>query len=235
MKAFLLAAGLGTRLRPLTDTVPKCMVPINGAPLLDYWFRLFARHGVDEVLINTHHLPQPVEDYVALHNQMGKLPHVVTVYEPQLLGSGGTVRANKSFVDGEDSFFICYADNLTNMDLTALRTFHDSTGLPASIALFRAKDPRACGIVEMDDAFRVVSFEEKPAMPKSDLANAGVYIVSHRIFDEIPDTAFSDFGKDVLPKLVGNMSGWETRDYLLDVGTPENYAKAQEDASKLGI
>ena len=233
MKAFLLAAGLGTRLRPLTDTVPKCLVPIGGEPLLSYWLRLFAKHGVDEVLMNTHYLHEQVEAYIAEHNREGKQPHVTLAYEPTLLGSGGTVRANRGFVAGEEGFFICYADNLTNIDLTALRTFAAEKDSLAAIALFHAPQPKECGIVALDGEGRIVSFEEKPQEPQSDLANGGVYFVRQDIFNDIPATEFSDFGKDVLPKLVGRMHGFPLSDYLLDIGTPEKYSQAQTDVKTL--
>ena len=229
MKAFLLAAGFGTRLRPLTDTTPKCLVPIAGKPLLEYWLELFRRHGIAEVLLNTHYLREQVRDFVDRHNRKGLLPRITEFYEPELLGSGGTVAANREFVAGEDSFFICYADNLTNMDLSGMQLFHKENGALLTMALFRAGNPSQCGIARLDEADRIIAFEEKPQCPRSNLANAGVDIAGPELFSYFPDRTFSDFGKDVLPKLVGRMAGWETRDYLLDVGSPANYQKAQED------
>ena len=230
MKAFLLAAGYGTRLRPLTDTTPKCLIPINGKPLLTYWLELFSRHSVTDVLINTHYLREQVHDFIERHNGSGQLPHAVEFYEPELLGSCGTVAANKDFVLNEDNFFICYADNLTNIDLTAIYEFHKAHDAPLTMALFRAGNPSQCGIAAMDECNRIIKFEEKPKAPKSNLANAGIYVADKRIYSYFPDKDFIDFGKDVLPYLTGNMYGWVTRDYLLDIGTPENYKKAQEGA-----
>ena len=229
MKAFLLAAGLGTRLRPLTDTVPKCLVPIDGKPLLDYWMRLFKKHGIDEVLINTHYLHEQVESYITAHNTAGKKPRIKAVYEPELLGSGGTVRANRDFTGDDESFLICYADNLTNADLSAMMDFHRKNDSVLTMALFHAENPKECGIAALDSDGKIIEFEEKPAQPKSDLANAGIYVADRRVFAYIPDRDFSDFGKDVLPRLTGQMSGFALQDYLMDVGTPEKYRKAQED------
>lgn len=229
MKAFLLAAGFGTRLRPLTDTIPKCLIPIDGKPLLEYWLALFRRHGVTAVLINTHYLRDSVREFIDRHNRAGRQPQIMEFYEPELLGSGGTVAANRGFVAGEPSFFICYADNLTNIDLTELRRQHEHCGAPLTMALFRAGNPSQCGIATLDDTGRITEFVEKPTKPASNLANAGVYIAGPELFSYFPERTFSDFGKDVLPRLVGCMSGWETKDYLLDIGTPENYQKAQED------
>ena len=125
MKAFLMAAGLGTRLRPITNTIPKCMVPIQGKPLLAWWMDLFEKHGVSDVLINTHYLPESVRKFIDLYNKNPEHhTKMIESYEPILLGSAGTLRKNRDFVVGENSFLICYADNLTNADLTALAAFH---------------------------------------------------------------------------------------------------------------
>ena len=124
MKAFLLAAGLGTRLRPLTYTIPKCLVPIQGRPLLAWWMDLFEKYHVSEVLINTNYLPDSVREFINVYNHMQKNVKLVESYEKELLGSGGTVLDNRSFVENEEEFFICYADNLTNVDLASMMSFH---------------------------------------------------------------------------------------------------------------
>ena len=117
MKAFLLAAGLGSRLRPLTDSIPKCMVPIGGRPLLDIWLDAFDRAGVSEVMVNLHHLPGVVRRHLA--DRTGP-PVVRTFFEPRLLGSAGTLAANRRWVAEEQFFLACYADNLTDFDLRSL-------------------------------------------------------------------------------------------------------------------
>jgi mannose-1-phosphate guanylyltransferase len=227
MKAFLLAAGFGTRLRPLTDQIPKCLVPIQGRPLLEWWLILLKRHGITEVLINTHYLAEQVQTYIAQYNAQGSGLTLTEFYEPTLLGSGGTVWANRDFVQNEREFLICYADNLTNLDLTSLLAAHRSGNQVLTMALFRAEHPEQCGIAILDESGKIVSFIEKPSSPKSNLANAGIYIAGQAVFDYFPKSSFLDLGKDVLPRLVGRMTGWETKDYLLDIGTPENYKKAQ--------
>lgn len=230
MKAFLLAAGYGARLRPITETIPKCMVLIHGQPLLGWWLTLLRQHGVTEVLINTHYLPEPVRKYMRDYNRQGQGLTVYESYEPELLGSGGTIRANRDFVRGEQSFLICYADNLTDANLTAFQSFHRKHDGVLSMALFHTNLPKQCGIAAVDEHNCVIGFVEKPERPQSDLANAGMYIADQRLFDYAdPDKQFLDFGKDVLPKLVGRMYGWLTEGYLIDVGTPENYKKANEE------
>ena len=172
MKAFLLAAGLGTRLRPLTDRVPKCLVDVGGRPMLDIWLDALASAGVDEVLLNVHHLHHLVEEHVAA--RAGRAPFVKVVHEPVLLGSAGTLRANREFVAGERFFLAINADNLTTFDIGRLMQAHHSAPLLATLAVFHAPRPERCGIVEVQDGV-VVAFEEKPTHPAGDLANAGLY------------------------------------------------------------
>ena len=125
MKAFLLAAGKGTRLQPLTFHTPKCLVPIAGKPLIEYWFDLFELYGIDEILINTSHLSEKVRDYINSHSRGLK---ITLTYEETLLGSGGTIKKNRYFVEGEISFYIFYADNLTNVNLKKMLEFHNEKG-----------------------------------------------------------------------------------------------------------
>jgi mannose-1-phosphate guanylyltransferase len=226
MKAFLLAAGLGTRLRPLTDTVPKCMLPIGDRPLLGIWLDAFARAGVEEVLVNLHYLPDVVTRYLA--ERTGP-PVVRTTYEPELLGSAGTLLANRAWVEDEPLFLACYADNLTDFDLRELVDAHLARGGPATLALFRAENPRAVGIVELDSEARIVAFTEKPEHPTGNLANAGMYAFSPSVLDEIDGPPPVDIGYGLLPNLVGKSQGLVVDCYLRDIGTPESYKQAQAD------
>jgi molybdopterin-guanine dinucleotide biosynthesis protein A len=208
MKAFLLAAGLGTRLRPLTDTVPKCMLPIGDRPLLGIWLDAFARAGVDEVLVNLHYLPDVVTRYLA--ERTGP-PVVRTTYEPELLGSAGTLLANRALVEDEPLFLACYADNLTDFDLRELVDAHLARGGPATLALFRAENPRAVGIVELDSEARIVAFTEKPEHPTGNLANAGMYAFSPSVLDEIDGAATSRHRLRPAPKAGGQEPrGWSS-------------------------
>lgn len=229
MKAFLLAAGLGSRLRPITDHIPKCLVEIGGHPMLDWWAKLLAENGVSEVLVNTHYLHRQVHDYIVKFNQRktGLIFH--EFYEEELLGSGGTVRENRDFIEGEQDFLICYADNLCNVNLRNMTAFHREHKGVLTMALFRTDIPGQCGIARTDENGRITEFEEKPKFPKSNLANAGIYVADRKLFTYIPEEGTVDFGKDVLPGLLGQMYGWEINDYLIDIGTMENYKKAKEE------
>jgi mannose-1-phosphate guanylyltransferase len=223
-KAFLLGAGLGTRLRPLTDHTPKCLVPINGKPLLEIWLNLCEQYGIQDVLINTHHLAPMVEAWASAQTSRTRIQ---LSYEESLLGSAGTVAANRDFIGKASDFYVFYADNLISVDLEALRSFHFRHDEILTLGLFHSPQPRQCGIVTLDSAQRVVTFEEKPAQPKSDLANAGVFIARRELLEFLPSGGFSDFGKNILPNLVGRMRGYVLKGYLLDIGTLENYQRAQ--------
>jgi mannose-1-phosphate guanylyltransferase len=226
MKAFLLAAGKGTRLRPVSFHTPKCLVPICEKPLIEYWFEIFEEYGVREILVNTSHHSKKVRDYVDNHPRAFRTR---LTYEKRLLGSGGTIRKNLDFVKGEDSFFIFYADNLTDINLKNMIEFHDNHKKDFTLALIRVKNPRECGIVEIDDHSNVVSFIEKPDNPGSDLAFAGIMLCGQTIQNFFPRKEIFDLGYDVLPKLAGNAVGYIMSDYLLDIGTPEKLIQAEDD------
>jgi D,D-heptose 1,7-bisphosphate phosphatase len=231
-RAIILAGGLGTRLRPLTDTVPKCLVPIAGRPLLDYWVDALVDAGVRRARVNNHAHPDQVRAHVERVSASGRL-RLEESYEPVLLGSAGTIAANSDLADGADEVVIVYADNFGDVDLGRMLAFHRSHGDPFTMLLFRAPNPSACGIAELDDSGRVVSFVEKPAEPKSDLANGGVYIVDADAYREIAAMEAFDLGFEVLPRFVGRMRGWAWDGYHLDVGTLEALEKARRDAPKL--
>ena len=219
MKAFLLAAGLGTRMGDLTRTTPKCLLPVAGRPLLGRWFDQLVRFGVDSVLVNTHYLADQVQDFV----EKDPPPLVVELaHEPELLGSAGTLAANRDFARGEDAFLVVYADNASRVDLGALVDAHRRVDA-ATLGLFRVPDPETRGIVELDADGVVVDFVEKPERPRSDLAWAGLLVGTPALLDVLPERGPGDLGHDVLPKLLGRMRGVEIDGYHRDVGTPESY------------
>ena len=226
MKAFLLAAGIGSRLRPITDVTPKCMLDIGGRPLLDIWLDAFDRAGVDEVLVNLHHLPDVVRRHLAEHEGP---PAVRMVYEPDLLGSAGTLVANRQWVDGEEFFLACNADNLTDFDLRSLVDAHLRDGAAATITVFHSPNPSAGGVVEFDATGRVTGFAEKPNQPVSDLVNAGMYAFHPRLLDEITGAPPKDIGYDLLPRLVGRARVVLVEGYFRDIGTPDAYRRACEE------
>ena len=161
IKSLLLAGGLGTRLRPLTDSVPKCLIPIAGRPLLDIWVQRLIDCGIQEARINTHALAEVVRAHITQINAKNDM-RLVEVYEPVLLGSAGTVTANADLADDVDEIVIIYADNFSDIDLRPLIAFHREHADPLTMVLFRALNPRACGIAELDSKGRIISFVEKP-------------------------------------------------------------------------
>jgi mannose-1-phosphate guanylyltransferase len=225
VKAFLLAAGVGRRLRPITDTTPKCMLPVGGRPLLGIWLDAFDQAGVDEVLVNLHHLPDVVRSYLA--GRTGR-PRVRTTYEPELLGSAGTLAANRKWVAGEDFFLACNADNLTDFDLRSLIKVQREHGATATLGVFRSPNPSAGGVVEADEGGTVTGFTEKPENPVSDLVNAGLYAFRPSLLDEIGQPP-RDIGYDLLPGLVGRARVVLVDGYFRDIGTPDAYRLACEE------
>jgi mannose-1-phosphate guanylyltransferase len=224
MKAFILAAGTGERLKPLTDAIPKCLVPIQGVPLLEIWLELCRRQGIDEVLINTHSHAKAVRDFLQPHNGRFK---VHMVHEDTLLGSAGTLLANRGWIKPGEDFWVFYGDVLTNMDLTCMLALHRAGGQIATIGVNRAADPSQCGIVTVDQYQTVRDFAEKPSRPVSNLAFSGILVATPSIFDEIPERIPADLGFHVLPNLVGRMKAYLISDYLVDVGTPVSYRDVQ--------
>lgn len=218
-QALLLAGGLGTRLRPITDGTPKCLVEIEGRSLMDYWFAALQDAGIRDVLINTHHLPEQVRQFIAGKNLQGF--RAVETFEMKLLGSAGTIAANPDWAGNADDVVIVYADNLSDVDIAELVATHRAHGDPVTMLLFHAPNPCACGIAVLDGDGRVIDFAEKPAQPKSDLANAGVYVVTNAAWREIAEMSAFDLGFDVLPRFVGRMRGHIHRGYHRDIGNHE--------------
>lgn len=224
MKAFLLAAGHGTRLRPYTDQTPKCLLPIRGTPMLDIWLGLCRRYGISHVLVNTHAHSSAVKDFIGKWKDGVQ---VTVAEEPELYGSAGTLAANRAWVEHDDKFWVFYADVLTNANLSQMAAFHHS-GSAATLGLYSVSDPRRCGIATVDADCKISSFVEKPANPVSNLAFAGLMIATPELLNAIPEKAGADIGFDVLPRLVGRMHGYRIPAFVLDIGTLENYESAQK-------
>lgn len=226
MKALLLAGGLGTRLRPLTNVTPKCLVPINGKPLLEIWLNNLRRAGIGPFMINTHHLSEKVKEFIG--NQQNK--DIFLSHEDKLLGTAGTLTKHLSFFKGEDFMFI-HADNYCKLDLKTVIESHKKRPKSCLLTMiaFRSPKPSSCGIVELDEHNVVTSFVEKPKNPRSNLANGAVYILSKeflKIFEADYANA-NDFSIDVLPHFLKKIYCYETKDVFMDIGTPEAYDKAQ--------
>jgi len=226
-KAFLLAAGHGTRLRPLTDVTPKCLLPICGVPMLQIWLAKCRQYGIQEVLINLHSHADLVREFLERNNVSGVRVQVSD--EPVLLGSAGTIRANMRWLSDARGFWIFYADVLTDLDLNQMVKRHSVLGACVTIGVYRVPDPSRCGIVQVDEKGWITEFIEKPRVPVGNLAFSGILLASREFVDFIPERLPVDIGFDVLPRLAGRMGAYEIQDYLIDIGTMENYRSAQQD------
>jgi mannose-1-phosphate guanylyltransferase len=224
VKAFLLAAGPGSRLRPITDAVPKCLVPIRGTPMLSIWLQVCKRFGIEEVLINLHAHAAAVSEFL---RQDINGPRVRVVVEQQLLGSAGTLRANRDWVMSDEFFWVFYADVLNRADLEGMLRVHQKRKPAATLGVYEVPDPRRCGIVTADSDGVIQQFVEKPEHPAGNLAFSGLMIGTPEVLDVIPSWVPADIGFHVLPQLAGRMIAYSISDYLLDIGTMENYEKAQ--------
>lgn len=228
MRALLLAAGQGTRLRPLTDTIPKCLVPIHDRPLLGIWLDRLCAAGVCPILVNMHHLADRVQEHIATS------PHrdsVLPVMEPELLGTGGTLLKNRSFFR-EEPLLLAHADNLSIFDVQAfiLRHAQRPKGCDLTMMTFRTDQPQSCGIVELDGAGVVQAFHEKCPDPPGNLANGAVYVLEPTLFSFLEGLGQEhiDFSTEVLPRFLGRIYTFHNRVYHRDIGTPESYQFALE-------
>lgn len=234
--ALLLAGGLGTRLRPLTDTTPKCLVKICGKPLLEHWFELLFSAGLNRALVNTHWLHKVVEGHLRHSPWRDK---VNQVYEPKLLGTGGTIKANRAYF-GNEEFMVAHADNLTNFNVDDFWSAHRArpAGCEITMLAFETDSPQTCGILELDEESRVIGFHEKVENPPGNLANAAVYIFETSVADHIASIQKDeiDLSTEILPEYLGKIFAHKTNAYMRDIGNSESLMKAEiEFGSRLGM
>jgi len=236
MKAFILAAGKGTRLGELTEKSPKPMLPLAGRPLLEYTISWLKKYGIQELIINLHHLPQTVTSYFGDGTKFGV--SILYSEEKALLGTAGALDPMRAHL--QERFLLMYGDLLTNVDLDALIQWHLKKDAKLSMTVYNVEDPTRAGIVEMTADGRLVRFWEKPPREKvfSTLANAGIFIVEPEIIDFVPHNSYFDIGYDLLPALLTNGVGvycHPINGYLLDIGIPTHYRQAQSDIVTKGL
>jgi mannose-1-phosphate guanylyltransferase/mannose-1-phosphate guanylyltransferase/phosphomannomutase len=212
---MVLAAGLGTRLRPLTYEITKPMVPVLDRPVMAHILDLLDRHGIERVIANLHYFPDSISGYFG--------ERLSYRFEPELLGTAGGVRACADFF-GDEPFLVISGDALTDIDLTAFAARHREAGGVATLAVKEVADTREYGVVLHDRDGRITGFQEKPAPEEalSDLGNCGIYIFSPQIFDYFPERPFVDWAKDVFPTLLENDVSFhihEVGEYWNDVGS----------------
>ncbi|WP_218079883.1 sugar phosphate nucleotidyltransferase [Anthocerotibacter panamensis] len=225
VKAFILAAGKGTRLRPFTDAIPKPLIPVMNRPVMAGVLGLCVTHGIEAAVANLHYRGDHIEQFFGNGEPWGvKLSYS---WEEQLMGTAGGVRRQASFLE-DDTFVIISGDLVTNIDLGELIAFHKSQGAMVTMALKEVGDPTRFGVVVTDPQGRIQSFQEKPqrAQAKSRMVNTGIYVMEPEVFNLIPANTFFDFGQDLFPLMLKHnlpIYALETGGYWSDVGTLAQY------------
>ncbi len=226
MNAILLAAGLGTRLRPITYHTPKCLVEIKGTPIIDIWIEKLKRIGVDSILINTHYLAEKVKNHINT-NPYNKFIKIIE--EDILEGTAGTLIKNLDFYEGNDGFLI-HADNYCLDDLVNLISVHKNRHQSCLMTMmtFTTDTPEACGIVEVDQNGVLTNFHEKKINPRGNIANGAIYILSGEMIQILRNNYKNskDFSTEIINNFHGLIQTYHSDKYFIDIGTNENLRKA---------
>ncbi|NMA91764.1 MAG: NDP-sugar synthase [Firmicutes bacterium] len=231
MKAMVLAAGLGSRLRPLTNHVSKPMVRLAGRPCLEHIVRLLRQYDFKDLIVNLHYKPEMIRNYFGPGEKFGL--SIRYSYEEELLGTAGGVKKVERYFGGE-SLLIISGDALTDINLEQFYRYHREKGAPATLALKEVADPTRYGVVTTDDNGLITAFQEKPSREEaiSNLANTGIYLFEPAIFNYIPAGSFFDFGRDLFPLLLKKgekIAGYTMSGYWCDIGNLEVYREAHYD------
>jgi NDP-sugar pyrophosphorylase family protein len=234
MKAMVLAAGLGTRLRPLTEDKPKCLVPLAGRPLIGWTLEWLRRAGVTECVINLHYLPEKVQQFVGDGSGYGL--RVTYSYEPELLGTAGAVNKVASFFD--TPFYVIYSDNFSQWDIRKLKFEYERSNSIGTVAVHWREDVTQSGMVEFDQNNRILRLVEKPKPEgvTSHYVNAGFYYLNPRVLNYIPEGKPCDFAFHVFPEMLRareEMHAVKMEEPIIGIDTIESYNRANELASKL--
>ncbi|MEO6309027.1 MAG: NDP-sugar synthase [Nitrospiraceae bacterium] len=233
MKAMILAAGLGTRMRPLTNMIPKPLLPIAGTPLIVWNLLLLKRHGFHDVVINLHHLGPMIEQALGNGSRYGL--RIIYSREPVILGTGGGLKQAEPNFSGE-SVLVLNGDTLVELDLGALCAFHQQRNAMATLVL--CKDPEAArwGLVEMDSDNRIVRITgrgKSESVPTQPRMFAGIHILHPRLLRDVPKSKESSIIDSYVAAIQRGEAvfGYDCEGYWSDIGTPERYAQAEHDAS----
>jgi mannose-1-phosphate guanylyltransferase len=224
MQALILVGGEGTRLRPLTETVPKAVMPLAGRPFLSYMIDWLARHGVDEIVLACGYRADVVREVLG----EGGSPKIRYVSEPEPRGTGGAIKFAAAELD--ERFLALNGDVLTDLDLGALISSHEQRGARASLGLYPVDDATGYGLVKYDSDGAVSEFLEKPEVPGPGEINAGTYVLERSVLDLIPDGEMVSVERDVFPRLIGEgLHALPLPGYWMDIGTPDRYLQATWD------
>lgn len=229
MQALVLVGGEGTRLRPLTQTIPKPAVTLVDRPFLSYMIEWLSGHGVGEVILACGFMPDMLREVLGDGEPNG--PRLRYLAEPEPRGTAGAIKFAEQHL--EKRFLALNGDVLTDLDLTALMRMHEERNSQATLGLYPVEDPSAYGLVTTDEDGRILEFLEKPENPElidSDEINAGIYVLEHSVLDSIPPDREVSIERDIFPRLIGNgLHGMRLEGYWMDIGTPERYLQASWD------
>lgn len=229
MKVMILAAGAGKRLRPITESVPKVMVPVNGRPMLEYILDQIRDSGIHDVFVNLHYKPEQIMDHFGDGRNFGV--HITYSHEPELQGTAGAVKKLESHFT--ETFLVYYGDNFVEIDIKQMIKAHGANKADVTIAVFPTQTPEMSGISQLDDRGRIIRFIEKPprSLNVGNLANAGVYVVEPSILKKIPEDSPSDFGIDIFPSILKDhfrLFAYHLEGTVIGIDTPELLARLKK-------
>lgn len=229
IKVLLLAAGLGSRLKPLTDKWPKCLMPIGEYPLLEYWLYYLENLHIGEIFVNLHHHHEIVQNFL---NRPKYKNRVHRIYENELKGTAGTILSNLNLFENS-TLLLIHADNWTNSGLSQFIDFH-LTARPKnclmSMMTFKTSNPESCGIIETNKKGVVTAFHEKKKGVRGNIANAAIYLIEPQVINWLKNNpSITDFSTQVIPKFLGKIATWENNSSFIDIGTIEKLQLAQKE------
>lgn len=230
MNALILAAGVGSRLKPYTNNWPKALMPINGTPLLEIWIEKLFDAEINKILINTHHFSSEVEDFINRDLFKKYKDRIYLTHEKKLLGTAGTIKKNIEFADNKD-LLVLHADNFSDLNICSFIDAFQSRPKTCNIGMvtFETSSPSLCGIVKVDEDSIVRSFHEKPKTNLGKLANGAIYVFDPSAIDFINKSEFiNDISLDVIPKFVNKIFAWNHNGIFIDIGNEKNLLLAQK-------
>lgn len=227
MRAIILSAGKGERIREINDEVPKVLIPLLEKPMLVWNIELLKNHGIHDIAINTHHLAHKIKDYLGNGNKFGV--NIRYSYEEELLGTSGALNNFKDFFD--DTFIVIYGDVISQIDLSKLIHFHKEHNASATLVVHESDHPEDSDIVQLNDEEKITRLVHKPGSTEfGNIGNAALFVIEPKIFHYLEEGK-SDFIKDVFPKMLDKgekLVGYNTEEFIKDAGTPKRLDQVQQ-------
>lgn len=229
MKAVILCAGEGTRLRPLTDKLPKVMLPIAGKPILQRHIEYYKRYNVTDIYVNLHHLPEKITSYFKEGGNFGV--DITYSYEEELLGTAGALNGFREQLKADGTFVVHYGDVLSEVNLKRMLTYHQEKGSVATLAVHPTDRPQDSDIAVIDEEGRITGLYHKPGtLEHGNLGNAAFYLLEAKVLEYLPKEGKYDFVQDIFPQMLKSgepLYGYFTDEFLKDMGTPRRYLEVK--------